>query len=244
MSWWSRICLALRVKGHVLINNAENPRELLAYAGEQQQELLRKVKQGLLEVAISKRQLQQQVEKLRARVPQLEDQAKRALAAGREDLARHALERKQLALGELMGLETQVAEVAEEERRLSLAEQKLAARIDDNRTRRHVMNARYTAAEAQVRVNESLSGVSQDFADLGAALERAEEKMGGMIARASALDSLIDGGILASPIYADGDVVERELRKHAGRASVEEELSALRSSLGPGTQPPALSSGS
>lgn len=111
MSLWSRLSLLLHVKGTAALERAEDPREVLGYADEQQQELLRRVKQGLIEVAISKRQLQQQVATLDARVPRLEDQAKRALAAGREDLARLALERKQRAFTELESLEPQVAEV-------------------------------------------------------------------------------------------------------------------------------------
>jgi phage shock protein A len=239
MSLWSRVLLIIRAKGQAALERVEDPREVLGYVDEQQQELLRRVKQGLIEVAISKRQLQQQVEKLDTRVPRLEDQARRAIAAGRQDLARLALERKQRALAEMSTLQTHVAEVDQEERRLTLAEQQLVARIEEFRMHRQTLAARYTAAEAQVQVNEALGGVSQDFADLGMALGRAEERIERMQAHASAVGALVDSGVLAMPTV-EGDIVERELLEVAGQQGVEEELAALEAELNPGK---ALGSG-
>ena len=98
MGLWSRALLIMRVKGRVVLDKAENPVEVLGYADEQQQELLRRVKQGMIEVAISKRQLQQQVDMLDRKLPKVENQARRVLSAGREDLARIAVGRKQQVL--------------------------------------------------------------------------------------------------------------------------------------------------
>src|SRR3972149_8495091 len=114
MSLWSRFLMLLRIKTSDALDQVEDPRQTLDYAYTQQQELLRKVKQGLVEVATSKRQLEQQSQKLQDRVPVLADQAKRAIGAGREDLARIALQRKQTALVELQGVGQQGAQVAGE----------------------------------------------------------------------------------------------------------------------------------
>lgn len=240
MGLWSRILLALRIKTSAALDEAEDPRQVMEYAYGQQLELLRKVKQGLVDVATSKSQLEHQCQKLRQRVPQLEDQARRALGAGREDLARTALERKQTALAELQGLDAQVAEVAAEESKLLLAEQQLSSRIEEFRTHRQAVSARYAAATAQVRVNEALTGVSGDLADLSMAVGRAEEKTERLQARASALDALIDTSALALP--GSGDAVERELRKLEAGHAVEDELASLRAQIV--EQPrPALASG-
>ena len=104
---------------------------MVDYAYGQQQELLRQVKQGLIEVATARRRLDRQSQKLSGRVPVLEDRARRALEAGREDLARLAVQRKQAVSAELEGLEAQLAEMAEEESKLTMAEQQLAARVED-----------------------------------------------------------------------------------------------------------------
>lgn len=229
MNLWRRILLFFRIKTSSALDQLEDPRQTLEYAYSQQLELLRKVKQGLIDVAASRHQLAHQSQQLRARVPVLESQARRGLEMSREDLARMALQRKQGVLSELEGLDRQVAEVTDEERKLTLAHQQLSARIEEFRTRRDVLSARYTAAEAQVRVKEALTGVADEFAELSMAVGRAEEKTRRLQARASAIDALIDAGTLALP---GEDGVEHELRQLASGKTVEDELAALKAELG------------
>src|SRR5262245_19266286 len=222
MSLWSRLLMLLRIKSAAALDRAEDPRETLDFAYAQQTELLRKVRQGLIDVSASKQQLEQQESKLRAKVPQLEEQARRALSLEREDLARLALTRKQAALTEVEGLAPQIAEVAAEERRLLQAEQQLAARIEEFRTHREVVSARYTAAGASARVSEALTGVSGEFAELSMAVGRAEEKTARLQARASAIDRLLESGDLAVPMGPMGtgnDTIEQELRRLSTGAS-------------------------
>src|SRR6266550_7278509 len=115
-------------------------------------------------------------------------QASSALGAGREDLARIALERKRTALVEMQSLHTQVAEVEADKQRLSAQERALQLRIEQFRTHRDVVSARYSAAEAEVKVKESLAGVNGELAELGMAVGRAEEKADRLQARAKAID--------------------------------------------------------
>lgn len=236
MSLWSRILMFFRIKTSAALDRVEDPRQVMDYAYEQQHELLRKVKEGLVDVATSKQRLQQEARKLRDRIPQTDDQARRALASGREDLARMALQRKQTAIAEIDGLDRQIADVTEEERKLTQAQLQLAARIDQFRTHREAVSARYTAAQAQVRVSEALTGVGGELAELSMAVGRAEEKTDRMQARASAIDALIQSGALELPM-GGGDQVEIELRKLAAGQAVESELAALKAQV-------ALQSGS
>jgi phage shock protein A len=227
MSLWSRIKLLFKMRSSAALDRAENPLQVLEYVYGQQQEFLRKVRRGLIEVATAKRQLELQVQRQTERIPQLEVQARRAMAANREDLARAALQRKQMVISELDGLERQLAEVAAEEHKLINAEQQISVRVDEFRTHRQTISARYTAAEAQVRINEALSGVSDELGDLSIALGRAEEKTQRMLARASALDTLITTGSFG-PLNAGGDKIERELRQLSAASAVEKELAALK----------------
>ncbi len=230
MSLLSRIRLLFNAHAHAALDQLEDPPIMLSYAYEQQKELLLRVRRGLVEVATSKQQLKQQSEKLRARVPQTEQQAQKALELGREDLARIALQRKHTALAELQSLDAQLAEVSEEERKLTVAQQQLSARIEEFGVRKDVTAARYTAAAAQIRVNEALTGVSGELAELTMALGRAEEKTERMRARASAIDALIDAGTLTGAFGA-GDPVDRELRDLAAAKAADEELSALKAKV-------------
>ncbi len=227
MGMLGRMSLFVRARVSSLLDRAEDPRQTLDYAYAQQQELLRQVRQGLIEVATSKSLLEQQAHRLEEQVPRSERQAARALAAEREDLARIALERKQAAQAELAELELRLAEVGAEERKLGQAEQRLAASVEEFRRRRASLGARYTAAEAQARIMESLTGVSREFAQIGAAIGRAEERIERMQARASAIHALIDRGSIIGP-GVGLDPLERELRELSANAAVEQELAALR----------------
>lgn len=228
MGIWDRIVLFFKVKTSADLDRAEDPREILDYAGHQQQEFLQTVRRGLIDVATAKQQLDQQVKAMRARIPKLEKQARQAVAAGREDLARMALNRKQTALAELEGLELQLAELNEEEAKLAAAEQQIADRVASFRMHKEATKARYSAAEAQVRIGETLTGVSGELGELSLALGRAEEKTNQMIARAKALDALTAAGSLDAAVLGEVDVIEHELLLISSGQAVEQELAALK----------------
>jgi phage shock protein A len=210
---------------------AADPRQAFATSYQRQRELLRSVRQVLAAVGASRGRLEGRMRDARARLPQLEQQARRDLAAGREDLARLALQRRQASLGELAALEGQVREVEDVEQRLALVERRLATHIEALSSRQEVAAARSSAAAAQVRLQEQLAGISDELADLGAALERAEHQAEQMEARASALDQLVDSGILATPGRPAVDAVERQLDQLAAAQALEAQLAALRNGV-------------
>jgi len=225
----SRMHLIFNAKSSAALDSVEDPVEIMEYGYQQQQELLQKVRRGLVEVATSKKQLEQQAAQLRAKAPRMDDQAKRAMAAGREDLARISLERKHTALGELAELERQLSDVAADQQRLQTAQSQLSDRIERYKTHKDITTARYSAAAAQVRVNEALVGIGGELAELSMALGRAEEKTSRMIARASAIDALIETGALDAP--TSHDRVEDELRRTATEQQIEADLAALKAQV-------------
>ena len=229
MGLWSRFRLLFATRASSALDRAEDPRQVLDYAYSQQQQLLVNLRRGLVDVATSKQQLEQQAERLRANIPRLDDQARRAVGAGREDLARVALERKSTASSEVESLTRQIAEVEADKERLTAQEHALQLRIEQFRTHRDVVAARYNAAEAEVRVKESLAGVSGELAELGMAVGRAEEKADRLQARARAIDSLVDLGSLPAP--GGGDYVETELLRLSAGAEIEGELARLKAEL-------------
>ncbi len=230
MSLWTRIRLLFTTRVSSALDQAEDPRQVLDYAYHQQQELLITLRRGLVDVATAKEQLAQQVRRLETRVPHLDDQARRAVTAGRDDLARVALERKRLALAEMDGLHQQVAEVEADKQRLAGQERALQVRIEQFRTHREVVSARYSAAEAEVRIKESLAGVNGELAELGMAVGRAEEKAERLQARARAIDTLVDLGSL--PATGGGDFVEVELLRITASRDIDDELTRIKSEVG------------
>src|SRR5918995_719438 len=89
----SRAATVIKAKFSRLLTRAEDPGEQLDYSYEQQVRLLQDVKRGVADVVTAKKRLQLQTSKLEQDLVKLEEQARQALAAGREDLARQALER-------------------------------------------------------------------------------------------------------------------------------------------------------
>ena len=139
MSFFSRLKMIFQAKANKALDAAEDPREMLDLSFEKQTELLTKVRRGVADVATSKKRLELQADKLQASVGTLEQQAGQALQAGREDLARTALERKAGVQAQLESITAQKEQLQAEQDKLVAAEQKLTAKIESFRDRKSVV---------------------------------------------------------------------------------------------------------
>ena len=232
MGMLSRMSTIVKSKMNRILDNAEDPRETLDYSYEKQLEMLRNVKRGVVEMVAAKRQIQQQADKVRENVTRLERQAEQAVEADREDLALLALERKHTSVLELQGLEEQIAGMEVEQEKLTQAEQRLQAKVAAFRSKKEVIKAQYTAAQAQVRIGSALSGISEEMGDVGLAVERAEMKTDNMRAKAGAIDELVSSGVLGDMTGSNKDDITRELEKMSVSQNAEDELAALKARRG------------
>src|SRR6266700_7513776 len=133
--------------------------------------------------------MQQQVEKL-------DGQARDAVTANREDLAREALTRKAAIQGQLDSIMQQGQQLEAQQQKLVEGEKTLSSKVESFRTQKEVIKAQYSAAEAQVRIGEAASGIGEHMADVGMAVERAKDKTEAMQARAGAIEELTESGAL------------------------------------------------
>ena len=241
MGLFSRMSTIVKSKMNRLLDSAEDPRETLDYSYEQQLEMLRNVKRGVVEMVAAKRRIQQQATRVQENITRLDQQAERAIDSGREDLARLALQRKQSALVELQGLDDQIAGMEMEQEKLTQAEQRLQAKVAAFRSKKEVIKAQYSAAQAQVRIGSALSGISEEMGDISIAIERAENKTMDMRARAGAIDELVEAGVLEDFTGREDDI-ERELSQLSSSQSVEAELAALKARQSIPLPPPSDSS--
>lgn len=171
-----RMGMIFRAKANKALDRAEDPRETLDYSYQKQLELLQKVRRGVADVATSRKRLELQLNQLQNQSTKLEDQGRKALALGREDLAREALSRRAALQQQVTDLETQHQTLQGEEEKLTLAAQRLQAKVDAFRTKKETIKATYTAAQAQTRIGEAFSGISEEMGDVGMAIQRAEDK--------------------------------------------------------------------
>jgi phage shock protein A len=239
MSLMSRISLIFRSKANKALDRAEDPRETLDYSYQRQLDLLSKVRRGVADVATSRKRLELQIAQLQQQSAKLQDQAEKAIQMNREDLAREALTRKSGLTSQISDLQTQFAQLQGEEEKLTLAQQRLQAKVEAFRTRKETIKATYTAAEAQTRINEAVSGIGEEMGDVGLAIQRAEDKTAAMQARASAVDELIASGALEDVTSLNkGDDIARELESMSSQAEVEQELARLKGGALPAAQQP------
>jgi phage shock protein A len=232
-----RISMIFRAKANKALDKAEDPRETLDYSYERQLEMLQKVRRGVADVATSKKRIELQAAKLEQSVMKLDGQARAALQAGREDLARVALERKKGVQLQLQSLDEQRAQLQTEQDKLVQAEQRLTAKVEAFRTQKETIKAQYTAAEAQTRIGEAVTGISEEMSDIGMAMDRAHNKVENMRARAGAIDELLESGALEDFTAPGQDSIDRELAKISAGAGVDAELDALKREIGGGQAP-------
>jgi len=222
----------IQAKANKVLDKAEDPREVLDLSYEKQVESLQKVRRSVADVATARKRIELQAGQLQQQANKLQQQAKQALEQGNEDLAREALARR-AALGEqLTDLQAQHTQVQEQEDRLVQTMQRLQGQIEQFRTKKETMKASYTAAEAQTRIGEAVSGISTSMGDAGSAMQRAQDKISGMQARAGAMDDLLASGALtdlAQPV----DDIQAQLDRVSSTSQVDNELAALRAEIAP-----------
>jgi len=240
-----RMSTVIKAKISKLLDRAEDPSETLEYGYQKQVELLQNVKKGIADVATSKKRLQMQSQKLEQQVVKLDTQARQGMSQGREDLARMALERKTVAQTELQSLDGQVTELEKQQEQLTQNERRLRQKIEAFRSKKEVIKAQYSAAEAQVRISEAASGVGEEMADLGLAIQRAEEKTENMRARGQAVEELEQAGTFddITQLGSGQDDIDRELAALGTGAQVDDELAKMKAELGSGEESPALEEG-
>jgi phage shock protein A len=223
----------VRAKFSAMLNRAENPNETLDYSYERQLESLQNVKRGVADVVTAKKRLEIQTQQLEQNVVKLDTQARQAVAAGREDLARQALERKSGIQQQLQDLDGQVKGLEDQQEKLVANQKQLEARVEQFRSQKEVIKAQYSAAEAQVRINEAATGIGREMDNTGLAIQRAKDKTEQMQARASALDELVQSGDLQE-LGSDKTQLDRELQQVASQSQVDRELAQLKAEVGSG----------
>ena len=233
MSLFQRAHDIVQAKANKALDAAEKPDEMLDLSYEQMLDQITQVRRGLVAIAASRKQIELQEQQLQHSVDHLQDQAKAALAQGREDLAREALSRKAAAQAQIDAMEPQREQLAAEEEKLEQTLDALQKRVNTFRTQKEVLKAQYTAAQAETSVGESAAGISRTFGDSGAELQRTQDKIAQMQARAGAVDELLASGVLED-VGGETDDIQKELDEAGAAAGVDKELAALKAEIGPG----------
>ncbi len=135
-------------------------------------------------------------------------------------------------VSQITDMREQQTSLQAQEEKLTLAAQRLQAKVDSFRTRKETIKATYTAAEAQTRITEAVTGIGEELGDVGLATQRAQDKTEQMQARAGALDELIASGALEDATLPAGrDDIQAELERVSAGQDVEIELARMKAQL-------------
>jgi phage shock protein A len=213
------------------LDRAEDPGQTLDYSYQKQLEQLQNLRRSIADVVTSEKRLELQEAQINAQIERFDNQARQALTLGKDDLARLALERKQGLQTQIATFDQQIAQLKDQQQKFVTMEQRLSARVESFRTQKEMVKAQYGAAQAQVRIQEAVTGISEEMSDVNLAVERAQDKVLQMQARASAMDELVQAGTLPEIGTRQGDDIDRQLAALAGSSNVDSELAAMKAQI-------------
>lgn len=219
-----------------IVEGMEDPREILDYSYEEQLTMLKAVKRGIVEVSASKQSLITQRGKLSSKVEQLEVQAKNAVKIERDDLATAALEKKEVLKLQVVDLDTGIEQLQREEDALIKTEQDIETKLELFKSKKEVLKAQYSAAESLSKINESIVGISGNMTDIGSSVERIQDKTDIMRSNATAIEDLMEKGVLSNVVGETRDKIDIELNKVQIQSNVKDELARLKGEIGGNSQ--------
>jgi phage shock protein A len=214
-----------------------DPTYALDRAYSQQLQALEETRKGRLEVETIGARLELDLRQLGDGISACEDQARRALMAGRDDLARISLGRREELREQVSRTEAERERLDGERQSLQRQETELAGAVQAFRSRKEVLKAQYGATQARLRVSEALTGYSKTVTTVGADVRRFEERLLTMQSRARAIETVAIGPVMGNLMAPAA--VERELTIVSVSPRVEEEVQRLRGELGLPTEVPA-----
>lgn len=232
MGIFSRIATFFRIRANAALDKAENPGQVMDYSYSKQLEQLQQIKRSIADVATAKSRLELQQSQTLTQLNKRDQQARDAMKAGREDLARQALQEKETGLVQVNGLEQQISQLREQQEKLLTMQSTVNKRVEAFRTQKEMVKAQYNAAQAQVKINETLTGMSEEAGEMNLAMQRAQDKVLNMQARANAMETLIEADDISVQLLPAGSsTLDRELQKISADQSVEAQLQALKQDL-------------
>lgn len=211
-----------------LIGKAEDPEKMLnQMLLDMQEQLITAKKQVAMAIADEKRLLRD-YERERQLTQDWEKKAMTAVQAGKDELARQALQRKTEHHRQAQAFQQQWEAQKQSVEQLKGALRNLSGKIEEAKRKKNLLVARAKRAQAQQTITETMSGISQ--ASASETLDRMEQKINEMEAEASATVELAEEASL--------DELSSELEQlQAVDPESDEALTELKAKMGLASPP-------
>jgi len=233
MSIFQKISTLFRSNINDLIARAENPEKMLNQVILDMRDQLAKAKREVAAAIADERKLRSQLDDEIKQAGEWEHRAMLAVREGRDDLAKQALLRQQEHANRAAALEQTWGAQAQETEKLKASLRQLNDRIEEAKRKRNLLIAKQRRAQAQKRIHETMSGLSDNsaFEAFNRMAEKIEESERRSLAAAEVSEAL------------SGDTLETEfarLEAGGGAGAVDDRLLALKQQMG--LLPPSESS--
>ncbi|MFN3306359.1 MAG: PspA/IM30 family protein [Candidatus Kapaibacteriota bacterium] len=219
MGIFSRIADIFKANVNDALDKAEDPEKMLKQMVLEMEESVNKATLAVANAIANEKSLERKLEKAKRDSEEWDFKARQALQAGREDLAKAALERKVIADRNIQDLQPIYTQAKETTNKLRTQLNSLKAKLEEARARQGVLIARSQAAKAQKQIAQSLSGVGSDAFSK---FDKYEEKIEKIEAEASAFEQL----------SSESSSLDEEFKKLTSSTDVEKQLLELKSKMG------------
>lgn len=222
MGIFQRMMTAIKSQINALIGKAENPTKMLDQLLIEMRGQLARTKQEVAAAIADEKKLAAQVEKEKKAAEDWERRAMLAVQEGRDDLAKQALLRHNEHLQHAQQLHEAWARHKADVESLKQSLRDLNEKIEEAKRRKNVLGARQRRAEAQSRMQDAMSSMSDQSAF--EAFRRMEERIDDMERQALAAQEL--AGEL------EGDTLDRQFAQLEYHGNAEQQLLDLKQKMG------------
>jgi len=231
MSIFGRMADIVKANINDLLDRAEDPEKMIKQMVLEMEEAVNKATLAVGQAIANEKSLERQYNKQLAQSNDWQQRALQAVGAGRDDLARQALERKNTIQKNVVDLERMVTEARATSTNLRGQLDQLKSKLDEARMRQNTLIARSQAAKAKKQIAQSFAGIGSDAFSKFDKLEQRVEKTE---AEAEAFAQLA----------GENTSLEDQFKSLEAGSGVDDELAALKAQLGMGsTAAGELSSG-
>jgi phage shock protein A len=222
MGIFDRLTTMLRSNLNDLISKAENPEKMLNQLVLDMRSQLAKAKQQVAAAIADEKRLQAQAEQEKKLAEDWEKRAMLAVQEGRDDLAKQALLRHAEHMQAAQQLDETWRKHAAETESLKNSLRTLNDKIEEAKRKKNILIARQRRAEAQQRIHETMSSMSDKsaFETFERMSERIEQNERKAIANAELSEEL------------EGDTLQKQFSQLEYKADADTQLLQLKAKMG------------
>ena len=219
MGLFSRISDIFKSNVNYALDKAEDPEKMLKQMVLEMEESVNKTTLAVANAIANEKSLERKIAKERAAIGEWQNKAMQALTAGREDLAKAALEKKATAERNAADLQPIYEQAAATAVKMREQLEQLKRKLDEARSRQSTLIARSQAAKAQKQIAQSFSGVGSD------AFSKFDKYEG-------KIEKLESEAVAFEQLAGENTDLDQQFKQLGSTAQVEAELLAMKKQMG------------